>query len=583
MLNLRKRIKELQDNTVSSEAKGVCKEVLESFVNVPESQIEKAITDKLRTVETADKHVKKFIQVSEKISAVSDLGVAKNLAKLKESQIYAYPALSYGLTKIERNLITAQAPEFMVVDAMIECLKTFIWDATVESCYKELKEKKAALNEDIEVCKSIYNLSNVKGSFMYEGIVAKLQEHFVNPTESSRTSIMEDLKKFSFAPEIKALAESFNRIQKSTKGGVQMVAENGRCTVSPIYSPVLLENANEYFFVKGNFYSKVEGKIVKIDEKASANLPEKFREVCRIISDPNVFIKEGKISFYIKRNKVEILENEKKVEVRFNGSKVTSNDLAKNMVSAGLFRLEESRVAYDVQKIAESFDNIFDLDFGKLIESNFHKGSYVILMKEGNSIYLTKVNESQKSNEFFSGLNATQARNIILEFIGYDIKESLSEYLEKDEIALKEMKEAQLEIIKNIAIIEANLEKVNTALQDAFMASNPEITNLKSMLENEISALRSEHRDLNDRIRAFEAKTTSDAGYETGDNVKLVETGDAATVTSINSSRGTVTVVTAKGKTLEVPNDKITSEEANLAQAEARNASAGETEDKKKV
>lgn len=607
MFNLRKRIKELQENTASLEAKSICKELLENFSNLPDSQISAVMVEKMKAVSDADKHVRKFVQVVEKVDAVNNLGVAKGIALIKESQIYSYPALKYGIDSIENSLITRQVrvveneamhkdfkagdtwsslkmgggfrletsntagkPEYMVIDATLECLKNFVWDEVVGKVYADLKTKRTDLSESIDIAISINGMVGNKGSFFFDSVIPKLEEHFINPTENSRTSIIESLRKMNFYPVAKKLSESLARVQQAGTKGVQIVSDNTKCEVSSIYSPILLENGTEYFFVKGNFYGKSEGKILKITEEAAKALPEKFTNVCRIVSSPNVFIKEGKISFYLKRNKVEILENEGAVSVLFNGSKVTSNELAKNMVSAGLFRLEESKIAYDVQTIAEAFSNIYDLDFGKLIESKIHAGSYVILMKNGDNIYLNKVNESMRSNEFFSDLNATQARNKIMEFIGFDIKESMSEYLEKDEVKLQEMREQQSEIVKHLSIVEANLTKVTTTLQDAFMSKSPELSSLKRVLEEEISKLRNDHRSISDKIRAFENKG-SDAGFESGDEVKLVDSGDSATVVSVDSSTDSVTVVTSKGKTISVPISKVISQEAEIAKAETKN------------
>ena len=610
MLNLRKRIKDLQEKTSSLEAQSACKEILENFINLPENQISSALVEKLKTVGDSDKHVDKFIHVSEKINAVNDLGVARSIATLKESEIYSYPGLKYGLSGIESALIfkqvkivesegaesktfkpgdtwssmnmknssfkiehsnTAGKPEYMLIDATLECLKTFVWDKVVESIYTELKATRTRLNEDIDIAISLDTLKGGKGSFFFDSIIPKLEEHFVSPTDSSRVSIIEDLKKLNFYPAARALSESLNKIQRSEKGGVQLTSDNSKCSVSSIYSPILLENGGEYFFVKGNYYSKKDGAIAKLTEEVNA-LPEKFKQVCRIISSPNVFIKEGKISFYLKKDKVEVLENEKQVEVRFNGSKVTSAELAKNMVSAGLFRLDESQIAFDVQTIAEQYATIFDLDFGKIIESTVYPGAYAILMKDGDKIYLNKTNETQKSNEFFSGLNATQARNQVLEFLGFDIKESLSEYLEQDDIKLNGLRESQIEIMKSIAIVEASLTKINDSLQNEFMASSPELVELKGTLESEIVKLRNTHRSIADEIKAFETKSTSDAGFEAGDEVKLTESGEAATVSSVNSSRDSLIVITASGKTVEVPVNKVSSLDAEIAQANEKNA-----------
>ena len=45
MLNLRKRIKDLQEKTSSLEAQSACKEILENFINLPENQISSALVE----------------------------------------------------------------------------------------------------------------------------------------------------------------------------------------------------------------------------------------------------------------------------------------------------------------------------------------------------------------------------------------------------------------------------------------------------------------------------------------------------------------------------------------------------------
>ena len=197
-------------------------------------------------------------------------------------------------------------------------------------------------------------------------------------------------------------------------------------------------------------------------------------------------------------------------------------------------------------------------------------------MKEKDSIYVNKVNESSKSNEFFSDLNATQARNLILEFIGFDIKEAFSDYLDKDEIALREMKNTQIEIVKNISILEANLNKIATALQDNFLASNPELLSVKELIENELFTLKNSHREVSQKIKMFETKNISDSGVDTGDKVKIKESGDIATVQTINSSRGTITVTLENGETRELSSDKYESAEAAIDKSNDSNEEDGE-------
>ena len=96
----------------------------------------------------------------------------------------------------------------MLIDATLECLKNFVWDTTVDGVYKELKSKREDLREGIDVAISINNMKSNKGSFFFDAIIPKLEEHFLNPTDSSRSSILEDLKKLNFYPAAKNVSES---------------------------------------------------------------------------------------------------------------------------------------------------------------------------------------------------------------------------------------------------------------------------------------------------------------------------------------------------------------------------------------
>ena len=149
MLNFRKRIKNLSEKTSSVEAKDLCKEVMENFVNVPEAQMSSALLEKFKSLKDADKAVKKFVQETEKIDRVSNLGVSNCIAKLKESQIYTYPALRYAIEKTEQLLISQQMPEYMVIEQLTNSLKPLIWDTVVESIYRELMKTREDLNEEI--------------------------------------------------------------------------------------------------------------------------------------------------------------------------------------------------------------------------------------------------------------------------------------------------------------------------------------------------------------------------------------------------------------------------------------------------
>ena len=68
--------------------------------------------------------------------------------------------------------------------------------------------------------------------------------------------------------------------------------------------------------------------------------------------------------------------------------------------------------------------------------------------------------------------------------------------------------------------------------------------------------------------------------FEVGEEVKLTESGDIATVSSINSTRNSIIVVTSNGKTVEVPAGKAISVHAEIEKSNANNAKVVESKKK---
>jgi hypothetical protein len=579
MLNLTKRVSKLLEKTSSLETKKVCKEVLEMYTSVSEEQLSQALVEKLKGVKDSDSYVNAFVETSEKISKIKDLGIAQAISKIRESQSYHYPALRYTLDKFERMKISEGIQDFMMVEDFMKTLKDFTWDANVKESLDSIGTNFESLKESVLVSKALVEFRKAKGNFLYEPVCEKLEDHLENPTEASRSSLVETLSKFSFLPAAKTLLENLKKIQTSgSKTALRIIAENANSRVDQVYSTVILENDKEYFTVKGDLYKKSSSIVEKVSSEEFNSLSENIKRSYQIFNSPYFFVKEGKASFYLGRNKVEILEESGK-KVLFNGKSIPGTDIAKNLISAGMLRLEEAKVASDIQFVNDIFENFFELDFAKVISSKLYEGSFVTLMKVEDKIYLNKVNTSMKVNEFFTDLNATQARNIILEFLGYDIKESMEEFIEKDEAEIRSIREEQTSILKNMSIVEGQITKIESAKRDAYMASVPQIKALEETLRTELQNLRSQYEALSQKLKKFEAKT-SDAGVEVGQDVKL-ESGELATITGIDSTNKKVNVVTADGKTKELPLNKIHSIEAEQKVAMEKNEKRGDEEAEK--
>jgi hypothetical protein len=581
MLNLTKRVHKLVEKTTSLETKDICKEVLETYTNVPSEQLETALVEKLKGVKDGDKHVAAFIKSATKAMKIKDLGVAKAISKIRESQTYHYPALRYALDRFERAKINEGVQDFLLVEDFLTSLKDFVWDANVKESLDSVRESYESEKEAVLVSKAIFEFRKAKGNFLFEKVCEMLEDHFENPTDASRSAVIEALTPFSYNGTAKALAESLKKIQNSSKpGALNIIAENNNCEVSPVYSTIFVENGKEYFTIKGDVFKKEGSLVEKVTPEEFQSLSENVKRSYSILTANNFFVKEGKASFYIGRNKIEISEGENSTKVLFNGKPIASTEIAKSLVSTGMLRLEEAKIASDVQFVNDIFENFYEIDFAKTISSKIYEGSFVTLMKIDENIYVNKVNTSMKTNEFFSGLNATQARNLVLEFLGYDIKESMVEFLEKEETEILAIKEEQANILKNVTILEGEITKLTNAKKDAFIAAQPQVVALEEMLSKELQALKEKYSELSSKLKKFEAKA-SDAGVEIGQDVKLADSGELATVTAIDSNTKQVTVVTGDGKTKDFPLNKVVSVEKAEESAVKKNEEKADEEAEK--
>lgn len=501
MLNIRKRISDLLESTSSIEAKLVCKEVLEAFSSAPESHISESLSERLKTVSDSDKHVEKFIAVTSKLNKVNNLSVNEALSKLKACPIAGYSGFGYNIAKIENAVIAQNAPAYMVIDPLIESISSFTWEPAVKEILESLIKVREENAEEILTLKGIQSLGGSKASFLFNDAIAKLESHFYTPTNVSRSSILESLGKFSYNPGVKELLEGLRKFS-SDNGKTELIVENSNVNIVPAYSYVYkLDESTEFFFVKDKVYKKLNEGISLASEEEIKSLPEAFKSVYTILNSPAVSITEGKITVFAKRSKVELFENESGVIAKVNGNEIASKDIARTLMSTGILRMDESVYANAIQTLADNFDKIYDMDFVKVLESKLYSGVYSVLMNVNNSLSIAKVNPAMKLDEFATYSTVNEARSEVLNFLGYDIKESFSEFLDEEEKTLNALKESQKGLVSRIESLEREIQKINESLKDSYIAGNAKVSELKAVLESELETVKSEYSILVESIK----------------------------------------------------------------------------------
>jgi hypothetical protein len=484
-------------------------------------------------------------------------GVLNTVAALKNSSLNELPAGKILLEKYSHLLIDKGISESFIIEGLLNDLKSFSWENSVKPVLENLSTTFDKNRREVEVLKTYETIKNAPGKDLFSDATDQMKNWLTSEKRTS-DSLIHGLKRFGFNPMVRNLVSflSVYENQGSTKFNVGF--DNEVCEISNIYSPVYV-NENEVVFYSAGKFLKLNEAEGSIYECEMDEVPAELQDKASILADRDVRVENNRILLTLGNNKIEIsFANESKT-IYFDGKEIKEEDLPL-AVSVSTNNLLEN-ANHKINKaifVANVSDEIIDLDFGKKIKSRVYEGVEANIFKIGGTIYVQTVNPAMKLNKVYEA-NATQAINIVKDFIKYDISESLTEFLEGEEAFLSVMKNDKKEIIKNIDILENELRKLDTVKeQNPLIARSEELTSLEEGIENEIESLKDRWNQINVEIERFEnrAKDVSlnvneDLGYPIDTEVRIKRNGVKGKVIGVDGSSKTYTILFKEGKTGE--------------------------------
>ena len=484
-------------------------------------------------------------------------GVLNTVAALKNSSLNELPAGKILLEKYSHLLIDKGISESFIIEGLLNDLKSFSWENSVKPVLENLSTTFDKNRREVEVLKTYETIKNAPGKDLFSDATDQMKNWLTSEKRTS-DSLIHGLKRFGFNPMVRNLVSflSVYENQGSTKFNVGF--DNEVCEISNIYSPVYV-NENEVVFYSAGKFLKLNEAEGSIYECEMDEVPAELQDKASILADRDVRVENNRILLSLGNNKIEIsFANESKT-IYFDGKEIKEEDLPL-AVSVSTNNLLEN-ANHKINKaifVANVSDEIIDLDFGKKIKSRVYEGVEANIFKIGGTIYVQTVNPAMKLNKVYEA-NATQAINIVKDFIKYDISESLTEFLEGEEAFLSVMKNDKKEIIKNIDILENELRKLDTVKeQNPLIARSEELTSLEEGIENEIESLKDRWNQINVEIERFEnrAKDVSlnvneDLGYPIDTEVRIKRNGVKGKVIGVDGSSKTYTILFKEGKTGE--------------------------------
>lgn len=550
MKTFKERVDNLLNKTTNLEVKNVIKNIFEYTFDSNSSVTQKILLEKLSKIENLSDIEKQFIKMEEKINVLNDFYIPEVLKIIEEQKdLHRYnPQLIYAVNNIKTAFETGSQPAYFLIENLKDILYTFKGLPIIEEQLNKIKELEEKYAEDIVLIKAINILENTRYSNFYDIILNKINEYLFEKS-ITRNSLISEMQKYSYEPIIN---ETIKELSKYQNNSLILVNENRDFEVSSVYSFIHInENKNLCFYSNGNYYKKINEKIIKLTKEEINRLPEDYKIINEYINSSHITINNEGLNIFLGKNKITlVLENNEKVSY-VNGNKISMDIPYQYFIQSGIFEYQYYSDLEIINKIWENLNTLINWDFGKTIKNIINPNIGASIFKINEKLYLHIFNKEFNKDEFLSEINSLQLKNTLIEFLNYDISQSLYEFLDKSEAKINKIKEEQQDINNQIFELESRLLQIEELEQNKLLA--PNLNELKPIVKEEINKLKKEYNKCNEKINSlsFVSEEELFEDVKLNDMVRIKGTGQTGKVVNIDEITKKLTIIDDENDTIQ--------------------------------
>lgn len=484
------------------------------------------------------------------------LGLSNTILALRNTSFNDLPEGKVMLEKYLNNLNVKGVPEVYLLESFMKDLSQYSWENNAKSTLKNLTDLYESNVKEILVLKTIADLKNSGGRELFSGLSESLGSWLASPNRVTESLLLE-MKEWAFTPMVKNLINNLTLLESKSTNRLNIKSTNSNCDVKKVVAPSMVTENYSIHAVSGRFIKVGKGSLSMMEKSEVSKLPAKFLNAVIALSAPEVRINENGVDFLAPKTKISVVFEGEEKKVYVNGRQMPLETLGTSLSLE--FRNYFGNSAAIVEKamnVVKYADELADLDFAKSIKSRVYEGVEANLFKVGKKIYVQRVNPSMKKNEIFEA-NGNQTVNLVKEFIGFDISESLTEFLDGEDKIKSIMYNDKKVIADNMKIVENEIAKLENAIKNnPLISKSEEVIAAKEMLTNESELLKSRWNEINVEIERFEKgskkiELNETGGYGIDTQVKIKRNGVKGTIIGINGNSKTYTIMTEKGGTGE--------------------------------
>ena len=529
--------------------------------------------------ETGDKSAAAFVAAE----SLKNMGVLESVVELLGSPIAQHAQAKIMLENYKNILVNKRVPEYAVIENFVSDLSRMSWDKKANSVCDDLKKICESYEREIRISKVIDSIKNSGSRDFYSELYESLNNWMLSDSKSNGL-LVNQISKYSFNPVVRDLVNYLN-VNESKKDSSRLAIpemNQNESYVTRVFSPVANDmNESFAFAIDSNIFEASEDGFIKISVKdAQRKYGNSFLNMLSITSRPDVKINESGVTFSVGKKSFRISEGIGEEPFVYMGNQKLTfrnvNEMAKivGLEISSITGISNLSLVNDIATVYENFHSIMELDFAKSIVSKIYEGLRVNLMKWNGRIYLQRVNESMGENSVFP-VTSIQAVKMVKESLRYDISEGLSEFLDGELRNKAILVNDREKILENIQKVEDQITRLEREIyNNPTLAKAPQILEAKKILSREVNVLRNKWSTINEEIEKLEyldAETelfvTEADKFNTGDYVKIKESGETGKIISVDGTSGEYTVLTDSGRTENHRVDEIQDLETALSSA----------------
>lgn len=511
MLKLKNRISLLKETTTNEDvvklsniAMDSCKSS-EPLNNIVAEALVKDLEPFIDDIAT-----KKFIIREKRLIAINNLGVKDLIGKIMESELIHNQSIKYNINSFAQHLDTTS--EYFLAKPFMEQFQNISWHKDVKEGFAKINENLKKYEDDIALCSFIHEFNFSAGEYLSKFFMNEFDMYFTERDEYTKKQLLEKIQPYLHDNMLRSL----NEFLRSSSNDFQAYSDNV-AEVKNIYSPVIVKENSEIFYSSGRFLKKTKNKLSELTEKEIKDLPQSFMMMAEFVNRPNVKVSDNDVTVYTSDKKVKIMKEGANTIIVLNDKQLAPQAFSRFFMNEGIFRPSDNDILANCMNLYENFDNLYEIDYGKRISSKIYENQWVDVFKLDKNVAVSKIDGFNKTNHFYSEMNATQTRNLVLEHIGFDISKSFRDLLPEEQLKVDSYNKDIVEIDESIEFLTNKKNDIVTEINEsAILRNDKRINDIISAIDDELVSLKEKKLIIKNILSQFE---TINIGFKPEDYI----------------------------------------------------------------